>query len=110
MNLNAKTYCFGGGGCFFFIFHLQERFYNFIRRNSELCPNELLSSRKTRDIVYLYQYHNAINCVQTIQFVKMKVNNEMYKKKFIYDFIYYIYKYMTAILLMMISYKIQKLN
>lgn len=71
-----------GGRLFFFIFHLQERFNNFIRRNSELCPNELLSSRNSRDIVYLYQYHNAINCVQTIQFVKMKVNNEMYKNNY----------------------------
>lgn len=42
-------------------------------RVSELCPYEILSGRKTFDIVNLYQYHNAIKCVQAIQFVKMKV-------------------------------------
>lgn len=53
------------------MFHLQESFYKITMHVSELCPYEILSGRKTFDIVYLY--HNAINCVQTIQFVKMKV-------------------------------------
>lgn len=55
------------------MFHLQESFYKITMRVSELCSYEILSGRKTFAIVYLYQYHNAINSVQTIQFVKMKV-------------------------------------